>query len=216
MSDLEIYSTRRLEALTDGVFAIAMTLLVLDVHVRDFGHIASSSGLWQAIQNIDGSIITFVISFLLLGSMWAVHMRQFEFIKRADRHLTMINTLRLLTVVFIPLTTSVAGNYSDVTLGRILFPINFFLLAAVSYWEWNYAVTSPRKLYDSLSEGDKRYLNFRNATIVVISLLVVLLAAAIGEYAFLLFMIAPSITRKRFTDYKGQVKVPPKKTGTDL
>jgi uncharacterized membrane protein len=198
--DLEknTFSTRRLEALTDGVFAIAMTLLILDLHVQDLGQAASSGQLWHALTNMEGSITSFVISFLLLGSMWAVHMRQFEYIKRADRHLTMINTLRLLAVVFIPLTTSIAGNYSDTVLGRVLFPLNFFALAAVSYWEWAYAVNDKTKFYDNLTADNRRYLEARNRDIIIISFLVVILAIPFGEWAFLLFLLTAWLgARKR-------------------
>lgn len=197
MSNLDTYSTRRLEALTDGVFAIAMTLLVLDLKVEDLGAAATNDQLWQALLSMQDSLTSFIISFLLLGSMWAVHMRQFEFIKRADRHLTMINTLRLLTVVLIPLTTSIAGNYSDLVLGRVLFPINFFALALVSYWQWDYAVSKSSKFAEGLSLDDKAYLAARNKAILIISFAVVFLAAAIGEPAFLLFLLTPFLNRSR-------------------
>ncbi len=197
MSNLDTYSTRRLEALTDGVFAIAMTLLVLDLKVGEIGAAVTSDQLWQGLLNMQDSLTSFTISFLLLGSMWAVHMRQFEFIKRADRHLTMINTLRLLTVVLIPLTTSIAGNYSDLLLGRVLFPLNFFLLALVSYWQWDYAVSKSDKFSENLTAADKAYLAARNKAILVIALVVVFLAAAIGEPAFLLFLLTPFLNRSR-------------------
>lgn len=192
---MEVFSTRRLEALTDGVFAIAMTLLVLDLKVDSLGHATSSGELWHSIASHEGSIVAFVVSFLLLGSMWAVHMRQFEFIKRADRHLTMINTLRLLAVVFIPLTTSIAGDYSDEVLGRVLFPLNFFILAAVSSWQWRYAVRDDRHFYDTLTKTDIAYLARRNTAILITAGLVTLLAIAVGEWAFLLFLLAPYFGR---------------------
>lgn len=195
MSNTEVFSTRRLEALTDGVFAIAMTLLVLDLKVTDIGTINTNQQLWQYFVNNQTSYISFVISFLLLGSMWAVHTRQFEFIKRTDRHLTMINTLRLLSVVLIPLTTSIASDYSNILLGRILFPLNFFLLAVISYWQWNYATKRKSEFSEGMDAEDKKYANTRNQAIVSIALATLILSAFIGQLAFLLFVVTPFIAR---------------------
>ena len=117
--DPQRFSTRRLEALTDGVFAIAMTLLVLDLKVENLGEAATNQQLWEALAGMQSNLISFIVSFLLLGSMWAVHVRQFEYIKQADRRFTMINTLRLLAVVFMPFTTSLAGAYPNIVLGRV-------------------------------------------------------------------------------------------------
>lgn len=188
--DTQVFSTRRLEALTDGVFAIAMTLLVLDLSVSELGNAATNRQLWQALLGMGSNLTSFLISFLLLGSMWAVHVRQFEHIKEADRRVTAINTLRLLTVVLIPFTTSLAGAYSNILLGEILFPLNFLLLAIVSWWQWDYAA---KHLKNDLSAQEKRRGTQRNSVVVIIALLVVILAPIIGEYAFLLFMASPLI-----------------------
>lgn len=189
------FSTRRIEALTDGVFAIAMTLLVLDLNVIGAGDIQTSSQLISSLGDNISTISSFLVSFLLLGSMWAVHMRQFEYIKRADRHLTMINTVRLLIVVLIPLTTNLAGAQSDIVLARVLFPINFLALAVVGAWQWNYA-TSKRKFYDDIPEGVLENARTRNKVILGTAIGVVLLSLWVGEAAFLLFVATPFITKR--------------------
>lgn len=186
----QYFSTRRIEALTDGVFAIAMTLLVLDLKAASLGNVTNSAELVEVLSNNLTVFSSFIISFLLLGSMWAVHVRQFEYIKRADRHLTMINTLRLLAVVLIPLTTSLAGTYPDVVLSRVLFPINFLALALLSYWQWRYAA-STNKLYDKLPEGTIEYAEVRNRAVVLQAAIVVIVAVWIGQAAFLIFMTTP-------------------------
>ena len=190
------FDTRRLEALTDGVFAIAMTLLVLDLNVKAIGAAAGSGQLWTGLDHLSNQIISFVVSFLMLGSMWAVHTRQFEFIKRTDRRLITINTLRLLAVVFLPLTTSVAGAYSGIILGNILLPINFLVLSCLSYWQWHYAVTSRNRLYNAeLTAAGKRYYELRNQIVILMAAAVVVLAIWFGEWAFCLFLLTPWIGR---------------------
>ena len=187
-SDRQSFSTRRLEALTDGVFAIAMTLLVLDLNVAELGNAASNQELWHALTGMSSNLVSFVVSFLLLGSMWAVHVRQFEHIQEADRRLTAINTLRLLIVVLIPFTTSLAGTYSNLLLGEILFPINFLALAIVSWWQWQYAA---KHLRNDMSAQARHKAVLRNSAVVIIATLVVVFAIFVGEYAFLLFAATP-------------------------
>jgi uncharacterized membrane protein len=194
-SSSEYFSTRRIEALTDGVFAIAMTLLILDLKV-DFGALTTNGQLWHELSNMQERFLVFVVSFLVLGSMWAVHMRQFEYIKHADRHLTMINNLRLLAAVVMPLTTSIAGNYHDLVLGRILLPLNFFILALISYWQWNYAVGDNQKFYDEkLTKTAKSVFARRNKLILGMALLVTVAVALLGSKAYILFFLTPFVSR---------------------
>lgn len=132
----------------------------------------------------------------MLGSLWAVHTRQFEYIKRTDRRLIMINNIRLLAVVFLPLTTSVTGAYSNLALGNMLLPINFLLITITSYWQWRHAIETKPKLYDiELTDAYKKYFDFRNKMIIVTACGVVVLSAFIGEWAFLLFLVSFVFTR---------------------
>ncbi len=191
----DTFSTRRMEALTDGVFAIAMTLLILDIKVSDFGNIVTNTDLLNALVNESGSLISFVVSFLMLGSMWAVHTRQFEYITRTDRRLTMINTLRLLAVVFLPLTTSIAGAYADIMLGRVLLPLNFFVIIALGYWQWQHAVKNKTVLAPDISEQIASYATRRNLIISIIALAATILSLLIGQFAFLLFALSPILMK---------------------
>ena len=195
--DQKLFSTRRIEAITDGVFAIAMTLLVLDLKPDMLGHATTSRELFDALYAARSSITSFLVSFLLLGSMWAVHMRQFEYITRADRHLTFINTLRLLAVVMIPLTTSLSGAYSSLVLGRILLPINFAALAALGFWQWNYA---KRLHQDKLDKDIANYAAARNRVTLYIALLVIPLSVVVGELAFAAFIALPYIPSRTYRD----------------
>ena len=128
------FSIRRVEALTDGVFAIAMTILVLDLHVPELMNRATEGSLWSALNDEFGSIIIFALTFLLLAGAWSVHQRQFDVIERSDRHLTFLNTLRLLLIVLVPYTLSLADKYNDLTIGTIWFPLNFALIGVMSLW----------------------------------------------------------------------------------
>lgn len=186
-----LFSTRRIEALTDGVFAIAMTILVLDLKVSDLGSATTNGQLWGALQEMQVNIVSFVVSFLLLGSMWAVHARQFEFITKADRHLVMLNTFRLLVVVCIPFTTSLSAEYPELLLGRIMFPLNFLILTVVSFWEWDYATRKAKGLHDVSRISETSEGRRRGTGIIVTAAVVTILSVFIGTWAFLLFALVP-------------------------
>lgn len=94
--------TFRIEAFSDGVFAIAITLLALEIKPpEDTAHLARQlAELWP-------SYTAYVISFLLIGLVWANHHTMFEHIRRGDRVLLFLNTLLLMNVAFLPFVTSV-------------------------------------------------------------------------------------------------------------
>lgn len=182
--------------MTDGVFAIAMTLLVLDLKVSSLGEITNSADLFSALTGRLNGFPSFVISFLLLGSMRAVHSRQFEYIKKTDRHLTMLNTLRLLVVVLVPLSTSIAGSYQSFVLGRMLLPINFLALSLISFWQWSYAVDPKNGLADERMDSKFRQASrIRNESIIYLAVLVVALSFFIGEFAFIAITLSPFVEK---------------------
>jgi uncharacterized membrane protein len=97
--------TSRLEAFSDGVFAIAITLLIFNIKAPD-----NTSHLLTSLLRLWPSYLAYVISFLLIGLLWANHHVMFEHIVKTDRLLMFINTLLLMDVAFIPFTASVLAS----------------------------------------------------------------------------------------------------------
>ena len=91
--------TGRLEAFSDGVFAIAITLLILEIHVPKE---VEKGGLAPALLAEWPSYLAFVSSFAIIGIMWINHHRMFEFVRRIDQTLLLLNGLLLLAITFIP------------------------------------------------------------------------------------------------------------------
>src|SRR2546423_8681001 len=98
--------TSRIEAFSDGVFAIAITLLVLEIKVP-----THSEDLWHDLGQLWPSYVGFVVSFFTIGVIWVNHHRQFELFVRADRTLMFLNLQLLLWVAFIPFPTSLVAEY---------------------------------------------------------------------------------------------------------
>jgi len=99
--------TRRLEAFSDGVLAIAITLLILDVKVPAPRH----GSLLAALGHEWPSYAAYVVSFLTIGIMWVNHHALFDHVRRADRALLFWNVGLLLTIAFLPFPTSVLARY---------------------------------------------------------------------------------------------------------
>jgi uncharacterized membrane protein len=192
----ETISTRRLEAFTDGVFAIAATLLVLDLNVGKFGSsIRTDADLWQALGGMYGDIISFTISFVILASQWSLHTRQFEHVVRVNATLLALNSLRLFGVVLVPFSTSLNSTYTQFLAGKMLLPLNFFAITLVGTIQWFYVTSASRDLTSNL-DTERRTQTRRSAVIAVAcSIIVVLLAPALGPWAFFAFFLRVPLDR---------------------
>ena len=133
---------QRLEAFSDGVFAIAITLLVLEMKVpHDAG-----DGLGRALLDDWPSYLGFVTSFAVIGIMWINHHRIFRLLRRTDHTLLILNGLLLLGVTFVPYPTAVLASYLGHPGDRIaaMFYSGSFVVIAIAFNVlWRY-MSSPR------------------------------------------------------------------------
>jgi len=188
-----VLSTRRLESYTDGVFAIAATLLVLNVSVDGMAAVTSNTDFVHQLSALAPGLLNVVISFLLLSLLWLIHVRQFEFIPRVDTTIIWLNTLRLLGVVLVPFTTSLNDEFSRFLLGRTLLPVNFFVILLFSTWQWFHATSPRRQLVQGVSAAAVHNARVGNVSALAQAFGVVLLATVVGSAAFLLFALDPLI-----------------------
>src|SRR3954466_15340468 len=100
-------TTSRIEAFSDGVFAIAITLLVLEIHVPE----DPENGLGQALLDQWPAYASYVVSFFVIGVIWMNHHAVFEHLARADRRLMALNLFLLLWIVLIPWATELLATY---------------------------------------------------------------------------------------------------------
>src|SRR2546425_782379 len=106
MEKEKVMSTQRIEAFSDGVFAIIVTLLVLDLKVPDLPQQITNQETLQALFNLAPQFISFVLSFFILCIFWVNHHQFFHTIKTADRKLLWLNNLLLFWLCFIPFPTA--------------------------------------------------------------------------------------------------------------
>ena len=146
-------NTDRVRSLTDGVYAIAMTILVLNFSVP---RVPERIGpLLVALANMWPEFAHYVLSFLLLGIFWTVHHHQFQYIERTDSRLLWINLFVLMFIVLIPFSTSVSSEYSGVWPGPVLFDLNILIVGMLKLLTWTYA-TENNLVADHVSAEEKR------------------------------------------------------------
>lgn len=105
------HANARLEALCDGVFAIALTLLILDVKLPSTEGIASTSELWRALQHLAPSVFAFVLSFGIILITWVNHHAAMKLVNNTSASFIYANGFLLLTVVSIPFTAGLLGAF---------------------------------------------------------------------------------------------------------
>src|SRR5499427_10908242 len=129
-------SPHRVQALADGVFAIAMTVLVLGIQVPEGG---GAADLRAHLAALAPRLASYVLSFVMLGVLWIGHHYQFHFIRRTDRGLLWLNLLFLLTVTFLPFGTAVLGNYFREPLAVALYGGTIVVAGVSLLLHWMYA-----------------------------------------------------------------------------
>ncbi len=136
--------TTRLEAFSDGVFAIAITLLIIEIHVPAPGH---AETLGHELLRIWPSYLGYLTSFLTIGVMWINHHYVFELIARVDRTMLLLNTLLLMLIAFVPFPTAVLAQFIETDGARaaaVLYGATLTLTAITYFAWWRYASAGRR------------------------------------------------------------------------
>ena len=142
--------TSRLEAFSDGVFAVAITLLVLEINVPGGEH------LWHQLGEEWPSFASFFVSFWVIGIIWVNHHGVFDHLRRADRPVLYLNLLLLMTVVFIPFSTALMAEHlksgADETAAAVVYSAAFLALAIAFGLLWTYITAHREELGVELSD----------------------------------------------------------------
>ncbi len=189
-------STRRMETLTDGVFAIAMTLLVLDFKVPTIPEGSSVNALPKLILDLWPNFFNYVQSFMLLGIFWIVHHRQFHYIKFIDRGLLWLNIGSLMFIALIPFSTSLIAEYGHVQIGALIFECNLLAIGCLFYVQWWYVMRKRHLLDPNLSVQKIMLIRKRNLLVPIVSLVAIGLSFFNAEWSEVAYFAIPFIMRK--------------------
>jgi uncharacterized membrane protein len=129
----------RLAALSDGIFAVAMTLLVLDIRAPAINAVHNEYDLWRALVALLPRFLMYLMSFLTLGIFWTGQQTQFNNLSRADHHFSWLHIAFLAAVSIMPFSTSFLAEFITFRTALIAYWANILILGAALYASWRYA-----------------------------------------------------------------------------
>lgn len=133
------HSVDRLAALSDGIFAVAMTLLVLDLHAPVVQAIHNQLDFLRALAALTPRLLLYMMSFMTLGIFWVGQQTQLNHLARSDRTLSWIHLAFLFAVTLTPFSTSLLAGFTAYRAALVEYWANILLLGAVLYFSWRYA-----------------------------------------------------------------------------
>jgi uncharacterized membrane protein len=149
--------TNRLEAFSDGVFAVAITLLVLEINVPGGEH------LWHQLKDEWPSFASFFVSFWVIGIIWVNHHGLLDHLKRTDRPVLYLNLLVLMTVVFIPFSTALMADHlksgADEKVAALVYALAFLAMGIAFNLFWTYIVKHRRELGVEIPDEEVRRMS---------------------------------------------------------
>jgi len=219
--DDETVSKNRIEVLTDGIFAVVMTLLVLDISVPQIsshyaiGNVAAGTELVKRLFDLWPKMLSFGISFVILAIYWVAHHRQFHYIKHSNRALIWINMMFLMATCLIPFSTSLLGEYRELEMSILVYGGNSIVIASLLYAQWRYVTTSHhgRLLDENLDPISKTTLSRRTLFGIIVYLIATgfsFVYTQLSPFPFVLVLIPaflPNKTIQRITFRRSHEKM---------
>jgi uncharacterized membrane protein len=196
---LGIPGTERLLTLTDGVVAIALTLLVLQFKVPTLAKGVdpnSPHALYVALR-LSGSLVSYVVSFYVIGQFWLAHHRVFRYISGHSESLAWWNFGFLFTITLFPFTSALLGSYSDNALAVIAFSVNLLLASISTTLVLGVAkhihMLLPQATPDVLRGMQLRGLS--SAVVIAASIVVAFFSPIDAKYVWILLLLSTRLAR---------------------
>lgn len=133
-------SLDRIKALSDGVFAIALTLLVLDISIPVHEHIKSERDLIHAFAGLTPKLLAYFLSFITLGIFWTAHSSQLHYFEKCNRSFNWLNLFFLLFVSTMPFTTAFLSEFIQFKFAIFLYWLNLFVIGMMLFLVLRYGL----------------------------------------------------------------------------
>jgi len=165
------FQLERLILFSDAVFAIAITLLVIEIKIPEIERKElSEQKILDALVHLIPKFIGFLISFLIIGQYWTVHHRLFGYVINFNNQLLWLNMLFLLAIVLMPFSTGFYSEYAGmpVITPVIFYTCNIAALGIVNFFMWRYLSNPRHGLTEHLSPALARYASLRAITVPIV------------------------------------------------
>ena len=184
-------STHRIEAFSDGVFAIVMTLLVFDLKVPQVQEGLIEIELLHHLVAMWPQLLSFVLSFVIVGIFWVAHHNMFHHIKRSNRTFIWINNLFLMCVAFIPFPTALMGKYVKLPVAVVPYGLSLIVTQASLLLLWWYATSGRRLVATDLDPKFIRSVYVRIARGMATYAAAILLSIASSRLTLAIYALVP-------------------------
>lgn len=184
--ELQALNSERVATLADGVFAIVLTLLVIELKAPEGN---TSEQLMHALLELGPKFFSFALTFCVISIFWFGHHMEFHYIKRSDRMHLWLNLLFMMAISFLPFSASLLGNNLLLPLANAFYGVHLAILGFIRYWHWRYATDNHRLVDKDMSED---LINEVNGTFLWVpcGYLVAAAVSFISVYASLVFYAA--------------------------
>ena len=173
----------RIEALSDGVFAIAMTLLVLKLDVPEVMHHSFNEAMLQQLLAMGPVFVTYVVTFLIAGGFWFLHQLTFHFIRQVDSLLVWVNLVFLMLVALLPFSAGLMSHLLVHPVSQLFYYGNQFAIACLLNVHWHYA--RRKALIHGYEPMDMFLLTFRTAQTAVVFGACLIAAVFVPAYSWI-------------------------------
>lgn len=163
----------RLEFISDGVFAIVFTLLIIEIHVPEFHHDhVTNQELWKALYEITPLFVSYYVSFVVLTMFWISHHALFGLIKNdINRKLILINFAYLCMIAFVPFSSNLIGTHAHTELSFVVYGLNIFAIGMINLLMLKYAHFSEEIDTTNVTPRLFKQAHFRFALTPIFSLI---------------------------------------------
>jgi uncharacterized membrane protein len=183
---VEGLTTSRIETLGDGVFAIAMTILVLNLKTPADLDVAA---LPTILSNLWPQLVSYFLSFVALGTLWIAHHNQYHWIQFSNRKFLWLNIFFFSFVCLIPFTTTLLQTHQSKQLAVIAFGANYVICLLLLYSHWTYATHKHRLIADNLNHKIIRRIKGRIVFTIMLYLIGLMLSYINPALSILMFVL---------------------------
>ncbi len=182
-------TTTRIEALSDGVFAIVLTLMVFQIRVPDIPVDVAQTQPWPRLMHQAPEFYSYAVSFILVGIYWVAHHNMYHLVKRSTRPLLWMNLVFLMFVGFIPYSVALVGRYSDVRRIMILYGVHLMIISGMLYMKWWYVTRKHNLLVAPLSAEFIRSVDIKILTAPAVCVLAIAASFYSVRWSYFLYVL---------------------------
>jgi len=157
----ETPSTTRIEALSDGVFAIVLTLMVFQIRIPNISSGDAQQMLWPQLLRQWPEFYSYVISFLLVGIYWVAHHNMYHLIRKSTRPLMWMNLIFLMFVAFVPYSVALVGRYDQIQRMMVLYGVHLTIISGLLYMQWWYVTRRHNLVGGRLNQKYVKSMDFK-------------------------------------------------------